>query len=89
MDIDECPLLDDFLSNSRAACIEIQERPDLLDVLSSRQNLEEAMQPQRVSTMLKRCAIIISTSLHLATHSLSSLEDTLTHSVLSDIKSRL
>jgi len=53
-DPSECPWLFDFLLSSCAVRTEPHERPDLLDVLSTRQNLEEATQPAAVKTELKR-----------------------------------
>lgn len=54
--LDDCPWLSDFLASSNAVphLLEISERKDLLDMLSSRQNIQEAAQPSAVLTKMKR-----------------------------------
>ena len=55
-DVDSCPLLSEIVSQISGLIHldDITERPDLLEILSSRINLEESQQPTAVRTALKR-----------------------------------
>lgn len=56
-DLQSCGLVSTLLAqNTKHVGFEpVAEQPDALDILSSHADLEEAMQPQMISTPLKRC----------------------------------
>lgn len=57
-DISSCPFLSDFLvqNSQHTGFEEVSQKPDLLDVLSSHDELDEHPQPRAIRTNLKRLA---------------------------------